>query len=51
MKVNETPVYALYETIKVLLQPLLWWCVECTIHYERDEREEQHPYISGANKL
>jgi len=34
----------------VLLQPLDWRCVECAIHHERDVREEQHPYICGANK-
>jgi len=33
-----------------VLQPLRWRCVECVIHHERDVREEQHPYISGANK-
>jgi len=25
----------------VLLQPLRWCCVDCTIHHERDVREEQ----------
>jgi len=25
-----------------LLQPLRWCCVDCVIHHERDEREEQH---------
>ena len=25
-------------------------CVERAIHHERDMREEQHPYICGANK-
>ena len=25
-------------------------CWICAIHHERDVREEQHPYISGANK-
>jgi len=34
----------------VLLQPLGWRCVECVIHHGRDVREEQHPYIGGANK-
>jgi len=35
---------------KVRLQPLGWHCVECAIHHERDVREEQHPYVCGANK-
>ena len=34
----------------ILLQSLRWRCVECVIHHERDVREEQHPYIRGANK-
>ena len=34
----------------MLLQPLRWRCAECAIHHERDVREEQHPYIRGANK-
>jgi len=33
-----------------MLQPLRWRCVECVIHHDRDMREEQHPYICGANK-
>ena len=33
-----------------MLQPLRWRCVECAVHHERDVREEQHPYMSGANK-
>jgi len=36
--------------LNMLLQPLCWRCVECVIHHERDVREEQHPYICGANK-
>jgi len=27
---------------EMLLQPLLWRCVKCVIHNERDVREEQH---------
>jgi len=38
------------KSIIVLLQPLRWHCVECTIYHERDVREEQHPYVCGANK-
>ena len=28
----------------ILLQPLLWRCVECAVHHERNAREEQHIY-------
>jgi len=34
----------------MLLQPLLWRCVECVIHHERDMPEEQHQYVCGRNK-
>jgi len=34
----------------VLLQPRGWRCVACVIHYERDVREEQHPYICGSEQ-
>jgi len=34
----------------ILLQRLCWHCFVCAIHHEWDVREEQHPYISGANK-
>jgi len=34
----------------VVLQPFRLQCVECAIHHKRDVREEQHPYICGANK-
>jgi len=34
----------------MLFESLGCLCVECAIHHERDVREEQHPYISGANK-
>jgi len=40
----------LHQTRGVLLQPLGWCCVDCVIHHERDVREEQRPYICGANK-
>jgi len=33
-----------------LLQPLGWRCAECAVHHEPNVREEQHPYIYGANK-
>jgi len=32
-----------------MLQPLLWRCIECVIHHERDVREEQH-YIYVARQ-
>ena len=32
----------LTQTIRPLLQPLRWCCVDCVIHHERDVREEQH---------
>jgi len=34
----------------LLMQPRSWRCVECVFHHERDVREEQHPYVCGANK-
>jgi len=34
----------------MLLQPLRWCCLDWVIHHEQDVREEQHPYICGANK-
>jgi len=34
----------------LLLQPLGWRCVECTIHHKRDAHEEYHASIRGANK-
>ena len=33
-----------------VLQTFRWRCAECAIHHEWNVREEQHPYISGANK-
>ena len=29
-----------FSDMKLLLQPLRWYCVECVIHHERDVREE-----------
>ena len=37
-------------TVKTLLQPLRWCCVDCMIHHERDVREEQkYMYVARTS--
>jgi len=36
----------------MLLQPLRWRCVDCVIHHERDEREEQqYIYVARTSNI
>jgi len=42
--------YKLMMIQDILLQPLLWCCVDCVIHHERDVREEQkHMYVARTS--